>query len=454
MSLHIDPTNARAYTRRAFLGHTALLASAAVTVPAFIQSSAMAMPRPGLGLSSIPGVDEDNILVIVQLSGGNDGLNTVVPYRDDSYYRLRPTLGIKPDKLHILSRNGGNGASDLGLHESMTGVRELYDQGQCAVIQGVGYPNPNRSHFTSMDIWHTAELDATGDGWIGRYIDAQCCGYGKGESGTADGSDPNKPDPNKRVEPPIAIGDQSPLMLTGRTMMPVSFESPDLFEWSGHKFNKDIVAQHRKLTDMINERVEQEKDSNNAFLLRTALDARVSSDTIRKAVAAKPLVQYPSNNKLAQQLSIIGSMVRAGLKTRVYYASIGSFDTHANQPGGHARLLGQFADAMRAFYKDLAAQGNADRVVSLAFSEFGRRVGQNASNGTDHGTAAPVFLFGPKVRGGFHSTHPSLTNLDNGDLKYTADFRSVYAEILDTWLSTKSREVLGGSFRHLRVLDA
>ena len=446
MNLHNDPTRAKAYTRRVFLQHSALLASAAVTVPAFIQSSAMAMPTAEAGLSSIPGVNEDNILVIIQLSGGNDGLNTVVPYRDDAYYRLRPSIGLRPDNLHILSRNGSNGAGDLGLNNAMTGIRELYDEGQCAIVQGVGYPNPNRSHFASMDIWHTGELSGTGDGWIGRYVDAQCCGYGKGESGTDDGS-------MKRVEPPIAIGNEAPLMLTGRNMMPVSFESADLFAWAGQKYSDDIVEEHRKLTDMINERIDHEKDSNNAFLLRTALDARVSSDTIRRAVSEKPLVQYP-NSDLGGQLSMIGAMIRAGLKTRVYYASHGSFDTHANQTGNHARLLGQFSDAVRSFQKDLAAQGNDQRVVTIAFSEFGRRVGQNASNGTDHGTAAPMFMFGPKVRGGFHSRHPSLTSLDQGDLKYTCDFRSVYAEILDNWLSTKSSDVLDGRFNHLRVLNA
>lgn len=445
MNHHNDPSNAKAYTRRAFIQNSAMLASAALTVPAFIQSSALAMPKPGGGLSSIPGVDEDNILVIIQLSGGNDGLNTVVPYRDDAYYRLRPTIGIKPDGLHILSRNGSNGAVDLGLNQAMTGIRELYDEGQCAIVQGVGYPNPNRSHFASMDIWHTGETTGTGDGWLGRYIDAQCCGYGKGESGTPDGSR------DEQVEPPIAIGNEAPRMLTGRSMMPVSFESAELFAWAGKKYSESIEEEHLKLTEMVNERIEHEKDSNNAFLLRTAMDARISSDTIRKAVSKDPLVRYPTN-ALAGQLSMIGAMIRAGLKTRVYYASIGSFDTHANQLGGHARLLGQFSDAVRAFQNDLKAQGNDQRVVTMAFSEFGRRVGQNASNGTDHGTAAPMFMFGPRVQGGFHSTQPSLTNLDSGDLRFTCDFRSVYAEILDSWLSTKSTDVLDARFKHLGVM--
>jgi uncharacterized protein (DUF1501 family) len=453
MNLHNNPDDAKAYTRRAFLQSSAALASAAITVPAFIQSSAWALPQAMPGLSSIPGVNEDNILVIIQLSGGNDGLNTVVPYRDDAYYRLRPRLALGVDNLHILSKLGANGASDLALNSAMTGFRELYDEGQCAIIQGVGYPNPNRSHFTSMDIWHTGDTNATGDGWIGKYIDAQCCGYGKGESGSPDGSqNGSQVGSQETVAPPISIGREAPLALTGRNMMPVSFESPSLFEWAGSKFSEDIVENHQKLTDTSHNDADHEHDSNNAFLMRTAMDARVSSETIRKAVAAKPLVNYPGS-KLSQQLSMIGSMIRAGMKTRVYYASIGSFDTHANQQGTHARLLGQLSGAVRAFQNDLKAQGNDSRVTTMCFSEFGRRVGQNGSNGTDHGTAAPMFMFGPKVQGGFHSRHPSLNSLDNGDLKYTADFRSVYAEVLDKWLTAKSKDVLGGSYRHLRVMD-
>ena len=445
MNLHNNPNEVNAYTRRAFMHSTAVLASAALTVPAFIQSSAYALPKPELGLSSIAGTNEDNILIIIQLSGGNDGLNTVIPFRDDAYHRLRPSIGLNVDNLHVLSKNGNRGSSDLALNGVMTGIRELYDQGQCAIVQGVGYPNPNRSHFTSTDIWHTADTTGTGDGWIGKYIDAQCCGYGKGQSGQPDGSlNPHS------LEPPIAIGRQAPLALTGRHMMPVSFESPDLFSWAGGTYSKDIVENHRKLTDTSNEH--HDDDSNNAFLLRTAMDARISSATINKAVAAKPLIKYP-NSGFSKQLSMIGSMIRAGMKTRVYYASLGGFDTHANQVGGHNRLLTQFSQGIAAFQKDLAAQGNADRVTTMCFSEFGRRVGQNASNGTDHGTAAPMFMFGPKVKGGFHSRHPSLTNLDNGDLKYTADFRSVYAEVLDKWMGAKSRDVLGASFKHLRVMD-
>ncbi len=432
-----DPGQFKAYTRRAFLRDGALFASAALTVPAFLQSAAFALPRPAAGLSSVPGVDEGRVLVVIQLSGGNDGLNTVVPFRDDAYRRARPTIALPGDQVHHLSRN-----ADVGLHPALSGLRDLYDDGLCSIVQSVGYPNPNRSHFASMDVWHTANPDATGDGWLGRYVDAQCCGYGSGESGTPGAAPP--------AEPPIALGRSLPLALQGRTVLPVGLESPNAYRWSADA-NPRLAAAYEGL---LGDAPAPDDDSPAAFLVRTALDARVSSDTIRKAVAAPPLATYPKN-QFASQLGMVASMIRAGLRTRVYYVSLGGFDTHAGQggvQGPHARQLGQLAQGVRAFYKDLAAQGNAGRVLTACFSEFGRRVGQNGSNGTDHGTAAPMFLFGPMVRPGVHGPNPDLRDLDAGDLKHRIDFRQVYAEILDTWLATSSRTVLGAGFRHTGVL--
>ena len=446
MSLHNNPGRAKAYTRREFLHSGALFASAALTVPAFLQNAAYALPRPGLGLSSIPGVDEGRVLVVVQLSGGNDGLNTVVPFRDDNYKRVRPTIALSPNEVHQLSRNGSNGASDIGLHPALTRLRGLYDEGLCSVIQSVGYPNPNRSHFASMDIWHTADTNGTGDGWIGRYIDSQCCGYGKGESGTAEHQHAGK------VEPAIALGRSMPLALQGRSSMPVSLESADLFRWTGDRNEQIAGAYERLITPQVPDGHDDETPAS--FLVRTALDARVSSDTIRKAVATPSLATYP-RTEFGNQLSMVASMIRAGMKTRVYYVSLGGFDTHAGQGGAqgqHARLLTQLSDGMGAFYQDLKAQDNAGRVLGVCFSEFGRRVGQNASGGTDHGTAAPMFLFGPMVNAGVHGPNPSLTDLDQGDLKFRVDFRQVYAEILDRWLSAPSGTVLGNRYRHLNLL--
>ncbi len=445
MNLHNNPGEARAFTRRDFLNSSLVLASAAVTVPHFIQASAYAMPRPALGMSSIPGVDEDRILVVVQLSGGNDGLNTVVPYLDDLYYRARPAIALQRDQVLPLS---GRGVDGVGLHQSLAPIKELFDDGQCAVIQGVGYPNPNRSHFKSMDIWHTADTSGTGDGWLGRYVDAECCGYGKGESGSPDKSKATKP-----VQPPISIGRTAPLALMGRSTKPVSFETADLFRWSGQDVHPDLADPYRA----INERkpaAGMDEHSTAAFLMRTAMDAQVSSDQIRRAVGARPLVQYP-NSQLARQLSMVAKMIRAGLKTRVYYVTHGGFDTHSGQGGAngrHSQLLGQFAQAMNAFYRDLDAQENAERVLSMSFSEFGRRVSQNASQGTDHGTAAPMMLFGPMVKAGVFGDQPSLADLDQGDLKFKIDFRSVYAGVLESWLQTDSKVVLEKKYRAVDVI--
>ncbi|MEZ6241839.1 MAG: DUF1501 domain-containing protein [Phycisphaerales bacterium] len=449
MSLHNNPGEANAFTRRQFLTTGLTLASASVAVPLFLQRSAFGLPMPALGMSSIPGVNEDRILVVCQLSGGNDGLNTVIPFRDDAYYRVRPGIGLKgDDQLLELSKLGAKGSEGVALHRGLAGIKELYDDGMCAVVQGVGYPNPNRSHFKSMDIWQTADLSGTGDGWLGRYIDAECCGYGKGESGTPDGS--------QTIHPPIAIGRTAPLALEGRMVKPVAFETPDLFRWMGADVHDSLVEPYKELSEQ-GVTPGTDPDSNAAFLMRTTLDAQVSSDQIRKAVEQRPLVNYP-NSPLAKQLQMVGSMIRAGLKTRVYYVTHGSFDTHSGQGGAfgrHAQLLQQLGDAMNAFYKDLKAQENEGRVLTMCFSEFGRRVAQNASGGTDHGTAAPMFLLGPMTQAGVVGRHPSLSDLDNGDLKFQIDFRSVYADILESWLGAKdTSQILEGRFRATKVVRA
>jgi uncharacterized protein (DUF1501 family) len=440
MNLHNTP----AYSRRQFIAQGLTLASATLTIPAFLQRSAFALPLPQDGMSSIPGVDEDRVLVVIQLSGGNDGLNTVIPFGEDGYYKARPGIGIRANQALTLDQRAG-----IGLHPRMDGLKSLYDDGLCAIVQGVGYPNPNRSHFKSMDIWHTADTSATGDGWLGRYFDSQCCGFGAGESGKP----PEAPASDAPTGPPaIAIGRTAPLAMQGRKVMPVSFETPDLFRWTG----KDVAAPLAEPYEAINRRESAgEFASPNAdFLTRTALDAQVSSDLIRKAATMRPLVNYPGSG-LARQLALIAQMIRAGLKTRVYYATLGGFDTHSGQggpQGAHANLLAQFSGAITAFYADLRAQENDERVFTMTFSEFGRRVSQNASGGTDHGTAAPMFLCGPMVRPGLLGRHPSLANLDSGDLRYEVDFRSVYAGILKGWLQTDPDAVLLGRFPPLLAI--
>lgn len=439
----MDLHNSSAYTRRQFLANGLVMASAAVTVPAFINGTARAMTAALSGLSSIPGVPDERILVVVQLSGGNDGLNTIVPFSMPEYYRARPGIGI-PEK-DVLKLGQGEG---VGLHPQMAAMKSLFDDGLVGIVQGVGYPNPNRSHFKSMDIWQTADTTATGDGWLGKYFDSECCGYGKGESGTPEPAHDNSAGP-----PGIAVGRSAPLAMQGRQIKPVAFESADLFRWSG----QDAERALREPYDQLNRRGDagaDRADSNASFLMRTALDAQVSSDLIRKAVAQRPAVQYPGS-ELGRQLAMVSSMIKAGLKTRVYYVQQGGFDTHAGQGGAqgrHGQLLSQFSGALRAFYTDLRQQGNDARVLTMTFSEFGRRVGQNASAGTDHGTAAPMLLAGPMVKPGVLSEHPSLKNLDEGDLKYLVDFRQVYAAVLEDWLKADTRAILGQGFRKAPVL--
>lgn len=439
MSLHHDPAGMNAYTRRIFLGRSLAFASASACVPSFIQASALGMPMPKHGLSSIPGVDENRILVVVQLGGGNDGLNTVVPVGHDEYYRVRPTIAIP--KAQTLDLGKGR---DIALHPAMEGIKSLYDEGLLALVQGTGYPNPNRSHFQSMDIWHTADTSGTGAGWLGRYLDAQCCGEGKGESGTPEMG---------TGQPAIAIGRTAPLAMEGGKIKPVAFETPDLFRWTGSEIHASLEKPYEELT--MRGSTDETADHPTAdFLLKTALDAQVSSDLIRKAVSRAPMTQFPSTD-LGRQLQMVSAMIRAGLGTRVYYVSMGGFDTHAGQGstnGSHANLLRQFGDALRAFYTDLKRHESDGRVLTMCFSEFGRRVGQNASGGTDHGTAAPMFLLGPMVRRGVIGDHPSLRDLDGGDLKHTLDFRSVYAGILEQWLSADSQAILKARYRALPVL--
>lgn len=449
-----EPT---AFTRRQFLHSGLALASASVALPAFLQRSAFGLPVAAAGMTSIPGVDQNRILVVVQLSGGNDGLNTVVPFGLDEYYRRRPGIGVSQAQTLRLDQKSDEG---VGLHPSLAPFKELYDEGMLSVIQGVGYPNPNRSHFQSMDIWQTADTSGTGEGWLGKYFDAECCGYGKGESGTPDGSSPPRAagaDPGAAAQvsnqPGIAIGREAPLAMQGRKIKPISFETPDLFRWTGEDVHEALAAPYGEITQRgAPEGVAE--DSPAAFLMRTALDAQVSSDLIRRAVRQQPLAQYPGG-ALARDLAMVASMIRAGLSTRVYYVSLGGFDTHAgqgNQNGRHAQLLATLSQSLRAFYRDLRASENDARVLTMVFSEFGRRVAQNASGGTDHGTAAPMFLLGPMVRAGLIGSHPSLSDLDEGDLKHLIDFRSVYAGILEDWLSADSAAILEQSYRKLPVL--
>jgi uncharacterized protein (DUF1501 family) len=242
----------------------------------------------------------------------------------------------------------------------------------------------------------------------------------------------------------VSVGRTAPLALMGVQSKPVAFESADLFRWLGADAGGAMDAEYQRMA-RAGQLSGVEAGSQESFLMRTALDAQVTSDRIRAAVKKQPLVPYPGS-ALAKQLQTVAAMIRDGMKTRVYYVSMGGFDTHANQPGQHANLMRQLGDALLAFQKDLAAQGNEGRVVTMCFSEFGRRVRQNASNGTDHGTAGPMFVLGPAVQPGLRGAYPSLTDLDGGDLKFTTDFRGVYQELLGKWMRAPTDAVLGGTY--------
>lgn len=417
-----------AFTRRRFLGGMAML-SAAASVPGFVGSTSDAYADSDWYTTSKPGVPEGRVLVVVQLSGGNDGLNTVVPFADDDYNRGRPGIRIT-DPLKLDGHAGGDG---LGLNAALRPLHEMVGQGRAAIVNGVGYPNPNRSHFKSMDIWHSAELDEKdmrGKGWVGNAMD------------TAYPLDKNGNVPDAASMACVSIGNSAPMAVHGSHVKPVAFQNANAFQWAGHGVH-DAVSEG--YSQIYQNGVETDPADPLAFVQRTTLDAQVASSKVRKAVQGSSDTRFPMN-PLAQQLEMVAKMIRAEFPTRVYYVTLGGFDTHAQQANKHTQLLTQFAESMKAFYDELHKTGHDGRVVSLAFSEFGRRLRQNASGGTDHGVAGPSFVFGPSIAPGLHGSYPSLANLDQGDLVHTVDFRSVYADILDNWMAIDSAKTLGAKY--------
>jgi uncharacterized protein (DUF1501 family) len=383
---------------------------------------------------------DGTILVLLQLAGGNDGLNTLVPHGDDAYYKARPRIALpKKDILSI--------SDYAGLHPKLTGLHTLYGEGNLGMIQGVGYPNPNRSHFRSTEIWQTASDSEKNEsqGWLGRYFD-NCCR----------GADP--------ATVGIAIAGQTPQAFASPIPKGIAFSNPQQFRYmseaandpaSADKFMREMnqpAAEHSSLTEnaggsigMLSGPADND-GSTVEFLQRTALGAQMSSDKILEITRkTKSSVNYPTS-QLGNSLNLVSRLIAGGLPTRVYYVSQGGFDTHANQLPAHERLMTDLNAAISAFVADLKAQGNFNRVLMLSFSEFGRRVSENASGGTDHGAAAPLFVLGGGVKPGLYGNYPSLTDLHDGDLKFNTDFRSVYATALENWLGAPSEMVLGKKY--------
>ena len=411
-------------TRRIFLQKGMTLLAASATIPTFLDQTVLAVANPeDSHRTQQPTGKDGKILVVVQLSGGNDGLSTVIPYADDTYHRLRPSIGHAADTVHKLN-------DYVGLHPNLGPVADLIEKGMAVVIQGVGYPNPNRSHFRSMDIWQSAEPDKQipTSGWLGRYFDNACSGC----------------DPKIG----IAMGQALPLAMQGERVMPLAFERPEAYRYNGP--DRDRYQKLNRISRPGAAVPHAELD----FLHRTAMDAQLSSDQILKITREYQTTEEYPGGEFGLGLRTVAAMIAGGLPTRVYYVSLGGFDTHANERNRHDQLMKQFALGMKAFWQDMRDQKNDQRVLMMTFSEFGRRVAQNASGGTDHGTAAPMFLFGSSVKAGLIGQYPSLTNLDQGDLKYTTDFRSVYASILQSWLDAPSKPVLGRQFPTIPIVRA
>lgn len=466
------------FSRRSFLTHGVQLLSIAGTLPLFLDRSAHALAADFAAHPQGSGRPDGRVLVVVQLAGGNDGLNTVVPTRNDDYLRARPTLAVKRGAALRLN-------DEWGLHPAATGLKKLYDAGDLAIIQAVGYPNANRSHFRSTDIWTTAEPTKLGtSGWLGRYCDACCSGSDPGPHDGAqlaadhvNGAQSNgkeRPDPATAlaldVEPPPALQGESYLPLTfnpreagggGGKRRPnqknanraddilAKLNGPDSLEAHPSAMHEHMEAMAARQSRIGQSGAQQTED----FLQRTALDARVYAERIRDiSTTIQNKGAYPQT-PFARDLKLVAQLIASDLPTRVYYVKLGGFDTHSNQLQRHPRLMQDLAGGIDAFVNDLRQLGQLDRVALMTFSEFGRRVHENGS-GTDHGEAAPLFLAGGAIKAGIHGNFPSLApnKLNRGDVPFQTDFRRVYATLLHNWLGANDTKILGGRFAPMDVL--
>ena len=408
-------------SRRAMIKDGMLVVSAGMVMPAIFSrgvASAKVLADEGERFSQAA---SDHILIVVQMAGGNDGLSTVVPFTDSLYKQMRPTLAIPDNKVLPLD-------SRLGLHPNLAPLKKIWDAGHMAIVEGVGYPDQSLSHFQAMDIWQTLGLTGNGSqGWLGKLV-----------SGLVDEAG----HPFKAMD----IG-----TATAQALQSISTQVPTLANTKTYAVAPDPIDPDRgnaRMQALMNLYNSYPKTSPYAALLDgTALNAQEGSRALHATDAAyAPAVTYPQG-PFASGLKILAESIVQDLGLRVGYVTLGGFDTHANQQDTHNTLMTTLAEGLAAFYNDLAAHGKADKVVVMTWSEFGRRVEENGSQGTDHGTAAPLFVLGNPVTRGVFGEPPSLSNLDaNGNLKYTIDFRSVYATVLDRWMGASSQQVLGGSF--------
>ncbi len=390
--------------RRSFIKRSSLITAGSVLIPQFLKDY-----NQNNSISF-----NGKRLVIIQLSGGNDGLNTVIPYRNDNYYRMRPNIGLP--KFQVLPIN-----DELGFNPGMQGCKSLFDEGELCLINNVGYPNPSRSHFRSLDIWHSASAsnEYLSSGWLGRYLDHEC----------------NNCNPHTAIE----IEDNISLAMRGNKAKGFSISNP------GKMYQ---ATRHLKIDNYIDG-----TNDNLNFLYKTLAETKETAAYVfEKSKIYKSHQLYPSK-QLGRKLKTVAELIISGIETEIFYVSFTGFDTHANQVKKHQNLLNLYSDSLAAFAKDLKANNQWDNTLILTFSEFGRRVKENAGKGTDHGAANMVFLSGGGLKKpGVFNEGPDLNSLDRGDLKYNVDFRSIYATLLDKWFETDSSQILGNSFPYIDLL--
>jgi len=388
------------------------LATATVMVPKFLKAFETT------GIATVP--PGNKVVVVLQLSGGNDGLNTVIPVRNDIYHQSRPGLGISKDKALMLN-------DDAALHPELIAFKNLYDDGGLGILNSVGYPDPDRSHFRSMDIWQTgsASTEFITTGWIGRYLDKQC-------------------DQCNQPTQAMEIDDILSLALKGANKKGIAFKDPRrLYNVSHENYFKQLAAQHHA----------EEHERPVDYLYKTMAETLSSADYIFEQSRVHPTTANYPQTGLGAALKTVSSLILSDINTKIYYVSLGSFDTHVSQQNRQARLFKQMNEAVGAFVTDLKNNNRFDDVLLFTFSEFGRRVSQNASGGTDHGTANNVFLIsGGLKQKGLINELPNLADLQDGDLKYKIDFKQVYATVLNKWLHADDRSILNKQYEYLSFI--
>jgi uncharacterized protein (DUF1501 family) len=389
--------------------------------PATPGSPATTLPSAALALPGAGAPTKDGILVLLTLYGGNDGLNTLIPFEDGNYLGGRSALGYQPNEVLPLS-------DGLALHPNLKGLKGLWDAKQLAIVRGVGYPNPNRSHFRSMDIWQSAVPDDQEiTGWVGRWLDKT-------------GDDPLRA---------LSIGGSLPRIFGGESAAGAAIPVGELTLPGGPTVRSAFAAASEPSAGASPLAARVSQSGKDLLTVDDAIDHLLAGQAASDATSGSTSLEGAGAggaNSLTPQLELVARLVKAGSPTKVYGVSLGGFDTHANEKGTHAGLMADVDTAVTAFFKSLEGSPEGSRVVLVAYSEFGRRVAANGSGGTDHGTAAPMFVAGPRVKGGFYGDEPSLTNLDNGDLKFTTDFRSVYATLLEQLIGVEAKAALGKPF--------